>query len=700
MKLRPLGPDLKLPYAQPGLGGSLGVLVDYFAGGGGASTGLERAYGRKVDLAVNHDPEAIAMHMANHPDTDHAISDVFEFDIIAWLQDRLWDVWWTSPDCTHHSRAKGGKPVSNKRRALADVVVEVVERLPPHQRPRVIHLENVPEFVEWGPLDAGDRPDKTRKGEFFAAWRARLEAAGYKVEHRTLVAADYGSPTTRKRLCLIARCDGLPIVWPERTHINPKRKRAKGEVKIPRGLKPWRTAAECIDFSIPGRSIFGRDKELADATLRRVARGTFKFVLDNPTPFIVPLTHQGERRLPAMDEPFPTVTCANRGEMALVSAHVTKFRANSTGHEMGEPLHTITANSFELRGGGAAPLGMVEAVMSPHIVSVAHGDSGGRREYPVEEPLGTITTGGQQHAVAAVHLTGITQKSTPRIFAADAPMPTITTAKGGELLVTAASLVQTGYGEREGQEPRALDIEKPAGTIIAQGNKFALQTAHLLRLQGSDRRDGEVDEPLGAVLAQGGHHAHVAAFLAQFNNTRGVEPQAGKPLDAPVSTISTVGPHQALIEAMLTPDEIEAGCERVLAFMLKYYGTATGAECDEPMDSVTTKDRFALITVHINGVPYRIFDIRIRMLTARELFNAQGFPRSYIIDPMVPLSAAQLVREQKRGTGVTHKRMSKGSSIAKCGNSVPPDLACALARANAPPFSRLEGAGRWEGKRA
>lgn len=639
----------------------MGVIVDYFAGGGGASTGVEMAYGRKVDLAVNHDPEAVAMHMANHPETEHAISDVFEFDVIAWLAGREWDLWWASPDCTHHSRAKGSKPVSNKRRALADVVVATVEKLPAWQRPRVIHLENVPEFREWGPLDATGRPDKARKGELFLAWCDRLRACGYDIDYWDAVCADIGAPTTRKRLVLVARCDGLPIVRPAATHYNPKRKRKPGESRA--GMQPWKTAAsDVIDFSIPGRSIFGRRKPLAEATLTRVARGVKRFVIDNPKPFIVPLTHHKPRREHPLDEPLPTVTCAHRGELAIVepiisvahgdsggrreygideplgtvhaagqsraivSAHVTKFRANSVGHDMREPLHTVTANSFEVRPGGAAPIGVVDAMLAPFLA-------------------------------------GVTQSSTPRVFAADAPAPTVTTAKGGELMAV---------------------------------------SAHMLRLQGNDRRDRAADEPLGAVMASGQHHAHVAAFMAQYNNHRGVEPSDGRSIEQPLSTVTTIGTQQALVEVGLSPGEIEAGCERVLAFMLKYYGThERGVPVDAPIDSVTTKDRFALITVHIAGVPYRIYDIRIRMLTPRELYNAQGFPPSYIINPWVVTVPKPRKADLRAGrVRVVAKRMSKSSSIAKCGNSVPPPLAYAVAKANAPPMSRLEGKSRWQERAA
>jgi DNA (cytosine-5)-methyltransferase 1 len=630
-----------------------GVIVDYFAGGGGASTGLELAYGRPIDLAVNHDPEAIEQHMANHPLTEHALADVFAFDIVKWLAGRKWLVWWASPDCTHHSRAKGSKPVSSKRRALADVVVETCEKLPAWQRPQIIHIENVPEFREWGPLDADGRPDKSRKGEFYIDWCRRLEACGYVIYDQDDVCADRGSPTTRKRFVLTARCDGLPIVVPARAFYNPKKKRKPGESRA--GMKPWRTAAShVIDFSIPGKSIFGRKKPLAEATLTRVARGTKRYVIDNPKPFIVPLTHHGQRRVHEMDEPLPTITCAHNGELAVVM---------------------------------------------PQIVSVAHGDSGGRREYPADDPLGTVTVGGAQHAVAealaAPFIAGITQKSTPRVFAPDAPLPTITTAKGGELMVV-TPFVSSFYGEGAGGKNRGAVVDEPLRTVTCDP-RHAVASAHMLRLQGSDRRDGAVDDPLGAVLASGQHHAQVAAFMAQHNLDN-----VGHPMEAPVSTIVGKGCTQGLVELDLTPAEIEAGCERVLAFMLKYYGThERGVSVDDPIDSVTTKDRFALITVHIGGVPYRIYDIRIRMLTERELYNAQGFPADYKIRPWITWVPPQRKADIRAGRVRTvAKRMSKSSSIAKCGNSVPPDLAYAWAKANAPPMTRLEGKSRWNERRA
>lgn len=253
------------------------ITVDLFAGGGGTSTGIELGLGRPVDVAVDHDPEAIAMHQANHPATIHHCESVFAVDPVRATGNQPVGLLWASPDCTHHSRAKGGKPVSNKRRGLAWVVIKWARRT----RPRVIMLENVEEFAEWGPLTDDGRPCRQRKGQTFAQWVGQLELIGYRVEWRTLRACDYGAPTIRKRLFLVARRDGLPIVWPAPTHGAPD------SLGVQRGkLAAWRTAAECIDWSIPCPSIFDRARPLAENTLRRIARGVQPRPL--PTPRVTP----------------------------------------------------------------------------------------------------------------------------------------------------------------------------------------------------------------------------------------------------------------------------------------------------------------------------------------------------------------------------------------------------------------------------
>lgn len=360
------------------------LVIDSFAGGGGASTGIELALGRSPDIAINHDPEAIAQHAANHPETRHYTESVWAVDPREACGGKPVGLAWFSPDCCHFSRAKGATPVRKEIRGLAWVVIRWAQTV----RPRVIVLENVEEFETWGPL-AGDRPCPARRGETFRYWLAKLEALGYRVEWRSLVAADYGAPTTRKRLYLIARCDDQPIVWPERTH---------GQ-----GREPWRTAAECIQWEIPCPSIFERSRPLAEKTLRRIAAGIRRYVLDCPQPFLVtlrgtdgshlhgdsiddplrtvsaggthhalaapfvaPLTHAGgEQRAHSMVDPFRTVTAAHRGELALasptliqtgygerpghggkhalVAAFIARHFGGMVGAEIARPLHTVTS---------------------------------------------------------------------------------------------------------------------------------------------------------------------------------------------------------------------------------------------------------------------------------------------------------------------------------------------------------------------
>ena len=308
------------------------LIVDLFAGGGGASTGIEMATGRYVDIAVNHDPEAVAMHEMNHPQTRHYCEDVFEVDPVAVTNGRPVGLLWASPDCKHFSKAKGGKPVSKKIRSLAWVVVKWARLV----RPRVICLENVEEFQTWGPL-VNDMPDPLRKGETFRRWVAELRNLGYSVQYKELRACDYGAPTIRKRLFLVARCDGLPIVFPKPTHGN--------------GLKPYRTAEEIIDWSIPCPSIFGRNKPLSDNTLRRIANGIFKFVINAKKSFIVKdcaniLIQMGYgdaegRRVLDLGKPLGTITSGGN-KFALVSAFLAKHYSGVVGTRADNPLGTVT----------------------------------------------------------------------------------------------------------------------------------------------------------------------------------------------------------------------------------------------------------------------------------------------------------------------------------------------------------------------
>ena len=326
------------------------LIVDNFAGGGGASCGIELATGRPVDIAINHDPAAIAMHKANHPDTEHYCESVWDVDPRKVTRGRPVALCWLSPDCTHFSKAKGGKPRDKNIRGLAWVAVRWAATV----RPRVIILENVEEFVTWGPLTPDGYPDQRQKGRTFRSFVNALRRHGYAVEWRELRACDYGAPTIRKRLFLIARCDGRPIVWPEPTHGVPDSPKVRSGK-----LKPWRTAAEIIDWSIPCPSIFERKRPLTENTLRRIARGIYKFVINNPKPFIAPVG----------------------------PAFITKFRTGATGHPLDEPLHTVTSGAGSVRPAGAAhAMGLVTAFIARHF-----GESVGSS---MNEPIGTVTAGG------------------------------------------------------------------------------------------------------------------------------------------------------------------------------------------------------------------------------------------------------------------------------------------------------------------
>ncbi len=373
----------------------MSLIIDNFAGGGGASLGLSLALGRSPDFAINHDEQALAMHEANHPETEHLREDVWDVDPAELVAGRGVDVAWFSPDCKHFSRAKGGKPVEKRIRGLAWVAVKWAKET----KPRLIFLENVQEFQDWGPLGEDNLPIKSKKGQTFKRFVGNLRGLGYVVEWRVLDAADYGVPTHRRRLFLIARNDGKPIVWPKPTH-GPGRS------------KPWRAAAEIIDWSEPCPSIFDRPRPLAEATLRRIAAGLKRFVFDEAEPFFVE-TANGERpgqspRVRSLKQPMRTVrasgsqgaiciphvsqyfggmvgkpvtvplpTVTSQDHNALVAAFLTKFYGTSTGASLRDPMPTIT--------GGGQHLAQVNAFLVKYFGACKHGQS-------VTEPLHTITS--------------------------------------------------------------------------------------------------------------------------------------------------------------------------------------------------------------------------------------------------------------------------------------------------------------------
>lgn len=323
------------------------LIIDNFAGGGGTSTGLEQAFQRPVDVAINHDPKALAMHRINHPDTKHYCESVWDIDPIVVTGNQPVGLVWLSPDCKHFSKAKGSKPVEKKIRGLAWVALRWANKA----RPRVIMLENVEEFKTWGDLGKDGKPCPKQKGRTFNSFVNALKAQGYVVDYRELRACDYGSPTIRKRFFLIARRDGLNIQWPEPTHGNPN------SIQVKKGiLKPWRTAAECIDWSLETQSIFTRKKPLADATLERIAGGIKKFILNKENPFIVndiapvltECANASNKRSMPIDEPLRTICAQTKGgHHALILSHLSKMKNGCIGQELSEPMHTMTTiNQF------------------------------------------------------------------------------------------------------------------------------------------------------------------------------------------------------------------------------------------------------------------------------------------------------------------------------------------------------------------
>ncbi|WP_163056948.1 DNA cytosine methyltransferase [Acidithiobacillus ferrooxidans] len=650
------------------LGISEEIVVDLFAGGGGMSTAIEQAIGRHVDVAVNHNAEAVSMHQVNHPQTKHYIGDVWEVDPREATEGRAVGLVHLSSECTHHSQAAGGQPRNQSSRSLT----WVGKRWAGQVMPRVITLENVKQILQWGPLiakrdkatgrvlkldgtvaEAGERvplqeqyliPDPKRTGKTWRAFVTQLRAMGYAVEWKILCAADFGAPTTRERLFMVARCDGEPIRWPEPTHTKIKTK----------GKKRWRSAAECIDWDIPCPSIFEREKPLADATLRRIARGLKKYVLDSADPFIVPIAHyNGRDACNSVREPLRTVTASPKGGTFAVAAPVlAKLRGDSVGTRMDEPVPTITSGGNSKRPAGAPhALG----VISPVLVQTGYGEREGQapRSLDLDAPLGTVVAGGIKHAVATAYLAQMNGgfNTTPG-HDVRRPASTITNTGSQQQVVMAHLTHLRGNCD-------ARDVEDPLMTISAGGQHHGVVSAFLSRQFGASVGHG-ADAPLGTITAGGGgKSALVSAFLA--TNTTG---HTGVGMDEPIPTLTT-GQHQAQVECTLSPDD-EAGALRVAAFLIRYYGEGgQWGDPRNPMATITTKDRLALVTVHIEGTPYVIVDIGLRMLQPRELYRAQGFPESYIIDH-----------------GHDGRKFSKSAQVRMCGNSVSPPPAAALIRAN------------------
>lgn len=434
------------------------LIVDNFAGGGGASTGIEMATGYSVDIAINHDPKAIQMHKTNHPRTKHYCEDVWQVDPIAACKGNPVGLAWFSPDCKHFSKAKGGKPKDKNIRGLAWVACRWAGLV----RPRVIMLENVEEFRTWGPLNRRHHPIKNKQGKTFERFVKQLEELGYEVQFKELVAADYGAPTMRKRFFMIARCDGKSIVWPEPTHAPADSEEVKAGL-----LKPYVGAYTQLDFSLPCPSIFDTSEEikekygiravrpLAPKTMERIARGLKKFVLDNPEPFIIQCNHSGDRRPNDIREPMPTIT-GKHGygvvEPYIVQIGQTGFTADRS-KDVREPLTTIVSKNEHC---------LISPTLIQYHSETAHGEVRGQT---IGDPIMTVDGSNRYGLVTSFlskfYKTGIGQDERE-------PLHTVTTSAGhfGEVR---AFLIKY-YGDATGQ-----DIEQPLDTVTTK-DRFGLVT--------------------------------------------------------------------------------------------------------------------------------------------------------------------------------------------------------------------------------
>lgn len=622
-------------YAQETFDGE--IIVDNFAGGGGASTGIEIATGRLVALAVNHDPAAILMHRTNHPYTEHFQASVWDIDPKAVCRGRPVGLAWFSPDCKHFSKAKGAALVDRKIRGLAWITLRWAATV----RPRVIILENVEEFQTWGPVRKG-KPVKRLAGTTFRKFIDQLTELGYTVEFRELVAADFGVPTSRKRFYMIARCDGKPIVWPKPTHSKTGAD----------GLPKWRSAAEIIDWSLPCPSVFASKAEimeryglkavrpLAKNTMRRVIRGVDKFTIRSGRPFIVP-TGYGERkgqapRVHDIDAPVPTIVGTGKENLCrpLLAPVTVTNTSNSVGGTVGAPVHTVTTAGNQM-------------LVTPFLAECNH--SGGGHIAPVTDAHKTITakhTGG----IVAPALIQYHTEQTEHVRASGLGTPIHTVDASNRYGLTCANLVEYYTGGRP------LDVQDPLHTVTSH-DREAVVAAHIAKYYGGVVGE-KVGEPLPTVTAID-HNAVCAAHVVKFKGDN-----VGTPSSEPLQTVTaSAGKERACSGGTF------AVCRAHLAKIRS--GDDLGhwpeirALLNEFCGYTLAEDEVLLL--EIGGALYYIADIGLRMLSPRELYNAMGFPPDYIID------RDYLGNEYK-----------KSAQVARCGNAVCPPVASALVRANLP----------------
>lgn len=584
------------------------IIVDNFAGGGGASTGIELATGLPVTIAINHDPSAILMHQTNHPYTMHLQDNVWNINPVEICSGRPVGLAWFSPDCKHFSKAKGAALVDRNIRGLAWIVLKWAGTV----KPRVIILENVEEFKTWGPVRKG-KPIKSKTGQTFDKWLGQLKDLGYDVEYRELVAADYGAPTTRKRFFLIARCDGKPIVWPERTHAPSDSE----EVKTGK-YKPWISAAEIIDWSLPCPSIFASSEEikkeyglramrpLKDNTMRRIARGMDKFVIKNQKPFIIPVGYgerQGQKpRIHNIEKPLGTIVSTVKHHVVSpeITPYILSHKFNNNPETIRQPLSTITAvNDHEL--------------VTPTLIQY-HSEQSEKevRASGVENPIMTVD-GSNRYGVAVAHLTQYFKGD--HYHSPEEPLHTVTTEiREG---------VTLGYlTEYYGNAQDGINVNKPMRTITTK-DKEAVAMAHITEFKGQDIGQ-DLKKPLRTITTSVGEFGTVYTRLEKINGCNDLK-------------------HWSEIRDMLN----------------RYCGYNIAED--------------EILLLNIDGIDWFISDIGLRMLTPKELYAAQGFPKDYIIDH------DYMGNEYK-----------KKYQVARCGNAVCPQVAKALVKANMPEYCIID----------
>lgn len=605
-------------------------IIDSFAGGGGASTGIEQALGRSPDYAINHNAAALALHAVNHPNTLHLSENVYRIDPLDHLRGKHIGLAWFSPDCKHFSKAKGGKPVERNIRDLCWIIPGWIERIQQSGgKVDVVIMENVEEFKDYGPLietKRGLMPDPARKGETYQKWCKAIRKLGGRMESRQLRGRDYGAPTIRKRLFIIIRFDGQRIVWPDPTHGAPD------DADVIAGRKqPWPIVADCIDFSLPCPSIFDTASEiwekhglravrpLADNSQARVARGFGRFVLQAKRPFLVQ-TGYGERRGQAprcmsIDEPLGTVV-AGGGKHALIAPSIQRFNTGATGVPIDGQMPTVTANSYVKRPGGAAPLGLLAPVLT-------YAQQGGSSR-PMDGQAHTITASGKdQNAMFCGYMVQANNDSR-RI--------------GG---------VNPGRG-----------LDDACSTITQTGSHQQLVTAFVARDFGTSTGHA-MDVPAGTIMPEGqGKSRLIVPYLQSYYGTHNTCGEDGQ--SPTVTTRDRFGHIEATV--VVPPfTEAQAARARQVADFLRAHGVW---------------DEREFVTLEINGLTFVVVDIGMRMLTPRELYNAQGFPPDYQIDGYFDKT-----RIGHNG-GPLWVPFSKEVQVSCVGNSVCPPVARALVAAN------------------